>query len=985
MLCHNCGQEYNEELFPVCPFCHAGNDQLSVSGIIANTDAACIKSSDNSTDTNFYESENQINISNKLAIKDQSGEGFEEEQLSFVDDFFEMPEKDYYDIPIEALTSLSTRSKNALLRHGIKTVGDLISYNQNNDLSSIPSLGAKSTCEIECFIESVINKQAAHLLSMQSEHAFYKEYNFSARTINILRSLNIDSIESLCNYVENNRVEDIRGIGVKSINEIMSALHSTDLKSASLSGLKIEISPNDNTLQINNLPGLSSRSKTALMRSGIVTVSDLKRSLETRSLEDIEGLGAKCISEIVQYINSFNSQHIGFEWYKKELYNLLKESVNTDNYEVFLLRSERFTLQEIGAYYNVTRERIRQRERKFSRKISWLVFNLLSAMMEDRGYVLEDDILEIFANKDWNQIVLYWAKNDDRIEYLDFAECFVFRCDKHISQKRKLVSLLEQYIGDGTNLRESLYDIELLLNENGFSYVDDIAIKNLMQRCGYQVYGNYILKGSSQYADFARIIIKRDYPDGFKLHDENEIRALREKLEKECPGIKLPDSNRAFSSRLFDKLVLCGRGLVIDPSHIVVDYPTIEEIISYINDSSDTEFYYSDLFSRFEGRLKMMTSINNYHYLHGVLKYYYPDSYQYNYKDRLIKHGATSKTLAFKDKLLELVNAKGCPISRKDISMKYPGIQDISINTAVAESDTLISWQFNYIYSLSLIHITATEKNNLKHILLSLLKDNEGYITDALLFAKVKAEMPDFLQCNFMSQPSNLFYVCGKLFNDIIDCRRPHIVIKDLISEISNLNLARHYLGRDDILDYKEYKHFADNHMWADATTGIVFKELTKDYYRLNQNEYIKKNAIKFSDAVIRSIDSLLMNNLENGFISLINVEKFDELPEFSVPWTPYLIKSIIDNYLPHYKIIESNHTDRRYERGIITKEESGVGDYVDLIVLLMKEKGLHSLTENKMLSFLMMNNLTYKAIPYDLYNTPERIRFADGVFSIDN
>ena len=76
--------------------------------------------------------------------------------------------------------------------------------------------------------------------------------------------------------------------------------------------------------------------------------------------------------------------------------------------------------------------------------------------------------------------------------------------------------------------------------------------------------------------------------------------------------------------------MLCGRGEAIAIENIHVDLSVIEQIIEYIEVSRETVIYYMELFARFEGILRLTSNIDNYNFLHGILKLYYPDEYDYS-------------------------------------------------------------------------------------------------------------------------------------------------------------------------------------------------------------------------------------------------------------------------------------------------------------------------------------------------------------------
>lgn len=87
--------------------------------------------------------------------------------------------------------------------------------------------------------------------------------------------------------------------------------------------------------------------------------------------------------------------------------------------------------------------------------------------------------------------------------------------------------------------------------------------------------------------------------------------------------------------------------------------------------------------------------------------------------------------------------------------------------------------------------------------------------------------------------------------------------------------------------------------------------------------------------------------------------------------------------YINGLRVVETVTRDRRYERGIIVDAFSMVNNYSELVRDFLRKKGYSEISENDMLTILVMNNLTYKMIPKEIY-TSEIIEYKDELFTID-
>lgn len=263
-----------------------------------------------------------------------------------------------------------------------------------------------------------------------------------------------------------------------------------------------------------------------------------------------------------------------------------------------------------------------------------------------------------------------------------------------------------------------------------------------------------------------------------------------------------------------------------------------------------------------------------------------------------------------------------------------------------------------------------------------MLNQNDGYCSDRLLYDEIKQYRPEFLNSNKIETVNNLFYVCQKLFSEEFDFRRPHICRQGLLEEMSVKNVALHLLGYPIKLSFSRYQEIADKLKWSPVTTGIVFGGIETEYARINDDLYIKRDVFDVSDDDVAKIQQVLNRKMSNGYISLINFADWEDLPEISYEWNVFLMRTIVNLRIPDLRIVEIKTKDRRYERGIIIKSETDIVDYTDLVISFLKNMGIKEVSESNMLTLLVMNNLTYKMIPKELYAS-DKLKYINERFVI--
>ena len=976
MKCRNCGEEYNEELFPVCPFCLTQNERyggeemdqpaVTIQRVISNETDKIEENDNNELNTEVVDEYCQTddNIANVSCTEDS------ENNISIDDvDFF------------------SKRMKNLLHRNGIFTIGEFRKRVEEGNLNQINGLGKQGENELfeayqDLLKESPKKWDDPGLLRIESvfnenKYNLFVKYCFDH---------GIEYMADLDGFVFED-LSSVRGIGKGKIEEIIKLYEKYDSGEFENDSQGNENNPfvierlflyiNDQlsnlTISLLTSMGLSSRTVTSLIQRGYNKIGDLQ-TISRRNLEDIVGK-----RNIYRFETIEEDLKCGlFDLFGKVLTGYSVE----EDFQLDIKKANGYTLQQLGDESHITRERVRQKIVKFNQRIAPFMEAIVDSLIYPKNYITVQELLDIYDNDDFDKVVLYWCMNADTLEFLDFADVFVFKRLDNSSTESNIYALAEDFIGEGIDLYENLEDLELLMESNGYPYVDGSVFINLVRKHGYKVYGDYVVKGKKSYGYLCAKLVATCFPNGIKLYDSTDLNKLRELVRKQYGEIGVSDDDRAFSTRLSEFLVLSGRGMATAESNIHVEMTVLDEIKDYIDTAPEGEFYYSELFSRFEGMLRMMSNVDNYNFLHGVLKLYYSDEYDFSNRDYLKKKGVGYKSGRLSDRIKEFIRSKGVPVSRHEIKNHVLGLTDIVLSSALIYDSSLFQWDYNFYFTLDLLNIGPDDIEYLQNTIEGIMQKTNGYCSDNLLYDMVSEERGFLLERNKITNSNNLYYVCQKIFSANYDFRRPHIGRKGMFDEISVKNVALYLMGYPHTISFKSYQKIADDLKWPAATVGIVFSEIEKDYIRISDDSYVQTEDFIIDDQTICEIEEKLRNCMTEGFLSLINFDEWDSLPELKYEWNVFLLRSIVGRFLESFKVIETRAKDRRYERGILVDRISSINDYPDLIALFLKNRGISEISENTLLTLLIVNNLTYKLIPKELYSS-DRITFEDEKFKI--
>ncbi len=706
--------------------------------------------------------------------------------------------------------------------------------------------------------------------------------------------------------------------------------------------------------------GIRKRLTQVLMNHGYETLGDLK------------GIRVSKLSSIIteKNIEILGAVEKRFEQPFIDLFEeVLEEKAETNQFEMVLLRAEGYTLQYIGELRGYTRERARQVIKKFNTNIDPFMLPIVEDYIEEKGYVTVQEIMDVYEDEDFERIMLYWCKSTDYYQYVDFAELFLPADFDLEGAMDDLLEFAEELIGEGVSLSDHLDEIEEAMDERNLSFMDQEAFVNFLLSNGYKVYGDYAAKTRQSYGFLCAKAVAKYFPNGVKLYENRDLQRLRQYVLEEYGDIGVSDDDRALSTRLFDYTVLCGRGAVTAEENIQLDLPLLEEIKDYIDQVPEKEIYYSEVFAKFEDRIRERTNIDNYHFLHGVLKLYYSDDFDFSNRDYLTKSGENLQSGKLSVKLRQFILDQGRPLHRNEIKERFSGMTDIVIINAVAADETLFQWDYNYFYSTELLQVSDEMRDFLEQQILAIMEQNGGYCSDILIYDVVQETHPEFIEENQIQRSNNLYFLCAKLFADEFDFRRPHIGKKGLLESISVKNVALHLLGHPVELHYSAYQQIARNLQWSHVTSGMVFNEIEMEYIRVADDVYIRKDSFGIQADVVANVERVLRRHMDEGFLPLLTFDSWDELPEYEHEWNVYFLKTLIVNYMPSLKLVEPRARDRRYEKGIVLDLMSPLVVYEDIVVEFLRKNEIYEISENELQELLIENGIVYKIIPRELYS----------------
>ena len=696
----------------------------------------------------------------------------------------------------------------------------------------------------------------------------------------------------------------------------------------------------------------------SLSEAGITSLRELQ---DAGNNSVVRIVGKQKGAELREVLRSFSIslQEIGAK--------ILDDCSSDRNFEIYIQRSNGDSLQAVADSFGLTRERIRQICAKFERRLLPVMQTIAESILagNDSAYFTEEQILDVFDDDNYDKIIIAVLKNCPEYTYLDFAKVFV-RNSEYPDAESVLEKLAEEIVGDGIDLFEKFEEIEEMLSNSGYGFVTADGFLDLLIKYNYKFYGDYVIRTRKSYGLLCAEIVADEFPNGFHVSDEEEIAQLRRALSAKYGNLDVPENNRSFVNRIVAFLVQSGRSTYIAPKNIIVDDSVIQDIKAYIDNAQQQDIYYNQIFAEYEGILMMTSNIDNAGFLHGVLAWKYPNEYSYS-RDFLRKPDA-AETATLAEQIRDVLAEAGHALSKKEIMGHFPGLTDAMFNNAFYSVPWLFQWEYGIFNCGENLSISPEDSEALRKMLEKTLEENDGYCSQELFYRCALEHVPELCRRNDVTSAQNVFYIASYLFGGLFEFSRPHVAVKGRFKELDVKTIALELLGCPSILNADDYYKLARKFEWSDVTASLVFSSIEKEYVRLAKNLYQKAENFSLSEEDKDYIAELLSwSDADEWYLPLQRFADSEDYMPSGRQINEFIMNSIVTKYSFGWHVVTPQAKDRRYEKGILVRDEKEIAAYDQLVAQVLAEAGIHALTASRMLSFLQIHQLTYKTVPKEL------------------
>ena len=801
-------------------------------------------------------------------------------------DIYEISSSKYEEVAIDSL-SFSVRVYNRFMGNGITTVKKLLDSTPEK-LLSIKGFGKGCVDELYEFLDSLKDKANNDKINIEYISIF-KTYADSIAMGDFSFADDIEMSEEGIALLER----------YKTTFEILGEEISFDCVASPEKIIPIIEMFNSYNKEVERIAELRTlvdmlpegrKQKKAYGYINAFTLDDAQREiLKEMCLSTSDTVESMIYSPLLKNDVHYNLIYKFLKWCTFDLYSEIEKLfsnlyTNERNRQVIIGRAKKYTLEQTGTELNITRERVRQIEKKIKLKFTRLHsrVRIISKISAERNgdSVLTPSEIEHYCG-DYSQELLYLLQSYEGKNYFydQQLDVFVIGDDSIHEQVEDYIETLPDMIK-----LEDLKDIFAEAEET-------IAISSEMIEKAFfdtykltgNIYHRYRLSLSAIYEN----ILQQHFENGFKIYDSNEIKHFRQLVFEEYGDVGIPQNDRALIARITPSCILCGRGVYKLKQNDYISKELANRIYNYIDKSENSVFLTNTLFSVFEKEL-LDFGVDNKYYLQGILHELYGDKFFFK-RDYISKDANVTSIYS---SIVEYIKKSNFPVSKEKIQKAFPGITEIVINFAVGDLNVL-NYFGEYIHS-SRINVSDEEKDWIFSLVEDMTSDNDAHHIKEL-YEKINTTGTDIFTRNAALYPFSAFSIVEYLFHNDFQFSRPYIARIGV--DIDRPNERLH----DIISSSKEFsvneisEFLKENHFQLQSLLEFV-NSCNDEFLLVDDNRMMRIEDIGITKEIVQSVEKIIFDEIIST-VPISELTSYSQFPKLAVPWSEWLLYSSLNKW----------------------------------------------------------------------------------------
>lgn len=545
-------------------------------------------------------------------------------------------------------------------------------------------------------------------------------------------------------------------------------------------------------------------------------------------------------------------------------------------------RAKGVTLEEIGNNLKLTRERIRQIERKvvnrYKASYSNTTIKVLSLFDLNKEYITKEKLEEIY--KDYINVFLMLHKDsyNEKLELLELQDLNAIN-----KQLKRTVKTCLKY----NYLHES--QVSNLVSSVKSKLHFDISnnyISRYIEKTFYKK-GTYLFLTRPTALIQYEVILRHHFGDydGINI---NNVSAFKDRFYEVFQDKTIYNrSDRAVFTRVIasDDVILINRGVhSIKPDYSNISEETLSNIYSYIKGTKAVHF--EVLYNTFKDSL--YPTIENRYQLHGLLKFHYKDLY---YTKDIV--GTEPNPFVDVISIIDSYVHKNKGVINIDKMLKdLPQLAGIHYDFQFSNYNKLISMHNRKMIHIDYITYHEEEMLQLCNEVDSYLSQKE-YMHSSDLYNIMLRVAPKTLNENKINNKHYALNYFSHFFDSSYDFYENNITIKGREIKIITLgDIIENFKKTDGFYITELVRNFKEHNVFFQNIKAVLEDIYLNGFMRVNEKVVCKKELILTSSAkkTIKEIEKIFEFYLiTNKNIKLSNFD-FNILPKIKIEWNKHLL-----------------------------------------------------------------------------------------------
>lgn len=622
-----------------------------------------------------------------------------------------------------------------------------------------------------------------------------------------------------------------------------------------------------------------------------------------------------------------------------------QDNLTPNEKKVLTLRSNDQTLQNIGGLLGVSRERVRQIEKKVSKKfindLNYDFFIKLLNLYMKKYHYLDREFFEcITTNEEEVNELLHLLRKT--FEYIVLTNTEVLTTTDKLEELQTIV--------------ENKKERDIVIYAEEFQNYDDKEVEIiyiLLIKNGFYYHDNKFIKGKITISERLEYLLREKI--GYPIKNDPETFEKMKKKLKSYFNYEVESSQRGFFTRVDETKNV----LLVDKNTYM--YQTLEDVdLNFLNliqgriDFHISNSTFADPKEIYEENIDLMTKNNiiSYTHLYSLIKVFFSEEYNVGYLNTLRIYPLKMKIISPEKTLVTYLNDNN--------HVKYKDVLT-DLNWKNYKLDQVLS-KIDYVVinsNRTLIDLRGIKDEGKYSDLIMLvrneLKKDYLFTSDLLFELFADEEINKLLTKYHLMDVVALSNFIKKTFENVKNGWQFLYIADKNIDGIETIipDFFDILVDKNQVSDYLKSKGYSPQTIYLiiDNLKDVeLFVPFEKNIFRNMRKAPLSSKNI---DLINKELNAYLIDNL---YMTTRELEYILSLNELKDPYlTPQVLAFIVEEQ--GYKLLEA-YDGSKYDLPIIIKENSKINSYEELVYYLIDTESDMTFSSANLLRFLKTKHL---------------------------